>query len=372
MGLDVRPIRKLVRRSAAGRYVLIVLLCLATSVSLTRFFLELSDYPQLGNDELHIAHVLWGGLLLMSGALLPLLFANRGILDSSAVLNGVGMGLFLDEVGKFITQANDYFFPAAAPIVYAFFLLTLWIYMLVRSQRKDNARVILYDVLSVLSEYLDKDLSAQERDWIVARLQTARKLDSAGEYHAFLDTMEQFVHSEQVPIVLHHDDFFTRQLNKFRCYENQKLPQPKFRRFVLAALLMWGLVAILYPFLSLNFSSRHVQISGLFSELINTNLILSESGVTLLIRLIGEIAIGFSIMLSAIFFAVGKEKTALNLAQSSLLVSISGLYLLVFYYDQFSAIVFVILQFIVLGLVSRYKMKFIEHQERQNNPNLFR
>jgi hypothetical protein len=38
-----------------------------------RFFLELSDYPQLGNDELHIAHVLWGGLLLMSGALLPLL-----------------------------------------------------------------------------------------------------------------------------------------------------------------------------------------------------------------------------------------------------------------------------------------------------------
>lgn len=365
MGLYARPIQKLVRRAAAERYVLIVLLCLAASVSLTRFFLELTGYPQIGNAELHIAHVLWGGLFLISGALLPLLFVNRGILDISAVFSGVGMGLFLDEIGKFITQSNDYFFPAAAPLVYAFFLLTLWIYMLVRSQRRENARVVLYDILSMLGEYLDQDLSAQERDWIVMRLQTARELDSTGEYRAFLDTLEQFIHSAQVPLVPHHDDFFTRQLNKFRNYENQKLPQPQFRRFVLAAMLIWGMIAMLYPFLSLNFSSRHIQISGLFSELINTNLILSENGVTLLIRLIGEITIGFSIMLSAIFFAVGKEKTALNLAQSSLLVSISGLYLLVFYYDQFSAIVFVVLQFVVLGLVSRYKMKFIEHRERQ-------
>ena len=365
MELYARSIHKLVRRAAAERCVLIVLLCLAASISLTRFFLELAGYPQLGNAELHIAHVLWGGLFLISGALLPLLFVNRGILDISAVLSGVGMGLFLDEVGKFITQSNDYFFPAAAPIVYAFFLLTLWIYMLVRSQRRESARVILYDILSMLGEYLDKDLSAQERDGIVMRLQTARELDREGEYRAFLDTLEQFIHSEQVPLVPHHDDFFTRQLDKFRNYENQKLPQPKFRSFVLAALLIWGVIAILYPFLSLNFSSRHIQISGLFSELINTNLILSESGVTLFIRLIGEITIGFLIFLSAILFAAGKEKSALNLAQSSLVISVSGLYLLVFYYDQFFAIVFVILQFVVLGLVFRYKMKFIGHQERQ-------
>jgi len=284
MGLYVRPIRKLVRRAAAERYVLIVLLCLAASVSFTRFFLELSGYPQLGNAELHIAHVLWGGLFLMGGALLPLLFVNRGILDISAISTGIGMGLFIDEVGKFITQSNDYFFPAAAPIVYALFLLTLWIYMQVRSQRKESPRAILYDILAMLGEYLDRDLSTVERDWIELQLQTARELDLDGEYYSLLDALEHFIQSDQVKLVSHHEDFFTKILNSFRNYENEKLPQPKFRRFVLIAMLVWGIIAIIYPFLSINFSARHIQITGLFSELINVNLMISESSATRLIR----------------------------------------------------------------------------------------
>jgi hypothetical protein len=68
-----------------------------------------TGYPQIGNDVLHIAHALWGGLLLLVALMLPLAFANRRFLQASAWLGGVGAGLFIDEVGKFITQANDYF-----------------------------------------------------------------------------------------------------------------------------------------------------------------------------------------------------------------------------------------------------------------------
>ena len=95
---------------------MITLISFAFSVGGTRLFLEVLGYPQLGGGQLHIAHVLWGGLFLFVASLLPLILINRWGLRLSALLAGFGIGLFIDEVGKFITQTNDYFYPAAAPI----------------------------------------------------------------------------------------------------------------------------------------------------------------------------------------------------------------------------------------------------------------
>ncbi len=355
-----RPIRQLVRRVAAERYILIVLLCLSASVSVTRLFLELSGYPQLGNAELHIAHVLWGGLALMAAALLSLLFANRRVLDISAIFTGIGMGLFIDEVGKFITQNNDYFYPAAAPIVYVFFLITLWIYIMARSRRKQSARSILYEVVAVLGEYLDKDLSTVEKQRVVEQLQQARALDADQEYTALLTSLHDFFDNEQVLLVEHHDDFLARLKNKYEKIEQQHLPRKTFRRVVVIAMILWGAIAIIYPFLSLNFSNNQAILSGLWAELINAQLpLLSESSVLLLVRLVGEVLVGFLLVGSSFLLSTGKEITAIKIAYTTLLISISGIYLLVFYYDQFSAIVFVLIQFVVFGLVARYRKRFI-------------
>ena len=112
--------RSPVLRFRAGQNVLITLLAFAFSVSATRLFLELTGYPQLGGGNLHIAHVLWGGLFLFIATLIPIIFINEWSASLSALLAGLGVGLFIDEVGKFITSNNDYFFPSAAPIVYVF------------------------------------------------------------------------------------------------------------------------------------------------------------------------------------------------------------------------------------------------------------
>ena len=69
----INPVRKPVKREGAEKYLLYTLLSFAASVALTRLFLELTGYPQLGSSELHIAHVLWGGLLLFVASLLPLI-----------------------------------------------------------------------------------------------------------------------------------------------------------------------------------------------------------------------------------------------------------------------------------------------------------
>ena len=133
-----RPVRWPVERVRAETDLIISITVFAATVILTRLFLELSGYPQIGNGVLHIAHALWGRLLLIIAALLPLILVNDWALTLSAVLSGLGVGLFIDEVGKFITQRNDYFFPPAAPVIYGFFMILL---LLLLAVRKTQARV---------------------------------------------------------------------------------------------------------------------------------------------------------------------------------------------------------------------------------------
>ena len=93
------------------------------SLLLIRGALALSGFPQVGGGGLHIAHMLWGGLLMLVSVVLLLGFIGRRALFIAALLSGVGFGTFIDELGKFITSDNDYFFRPAVAVVYVIFVL---------------------------------------------------------------------------------------------------------------------------------------------------------------------------------------------------------------------------------------------------------
>src|SRR5258708_23108147 len=76
----------------------------AITVVVIRYFLAFAGYPQLGNGEsLHVAHMLWGGFIMLGVILFLLSFFGRHIHQISAVIGGIGFGIFIDELGKFIT-----------------------------------------------------------------------------------------------------------------------------------------------------------------------------------------------------------------------------------------------------------------------------
>jgi hypothetical protein len=51
--------RSIVRRYRADIYLLKFLVAFAVTVIVTLVYLELANYPQIGNSVLHIAHALW-------------------------------------------------------------------------------------------------------------------------------------------------------------------------------------------------------------------------------------------------------------------------------------------------------------------------
>ena len=167
------------RRDHAERYLLLTIASFAISVAATRWYLEVTGYPKVGGGGLHIAHMLWGGLLLVVAALLPLLFVGRRVLVVAALAAGVGVGLFIDEIGKFITESNDYFFAPAAPLIYGALLLLAAAWLVVRRTRADSDHDAMQAAVEALRDGVDGRLTAAERDRVVERLGRVRSKDDA-------------------------------------------------------------------------------------------------------------------------------------------------------------------------------------------------
>ncbi len=122
---ETRPARErwLARDADLGSLSEIFFVAGMVSLLVTRFYLALTGFPQLGGAGLHIAHLLWGGLLMLVALVLLLAFVGRSMQRAAALLGGAGFGLLIDEVGKFITSSNDYFFQPAVAIIYVVFVV---------------------------------------------------------------------------------------------------------------------------------------------------------------------------------------------------------------------------------------------------------
>jgi hypothetical protein len=88
-----------------------------------RLYLAVTGYGQLTFGPLHIAHLLWGGLFMLVALVILLASLNHRGQIVAAVVGGVGFGAFIDELGKFVTSDNDYFFRPTVALIYAVFVL---------------------------------------------------------------------------------------------------------------------------------------------------------------------------------------------------------------------------------------------------------
>ena len=217
------------------------LITAALTVLALRVYLAAAHYPQLGGNGLHIAHVLWGGLLMVVaiGVLLSLLTWISQV--AAAVIGGAGFGLFIDELGKFLTSDNNYFFRPTASLVYAIFIVLFLVVRELRRYRKLSRRENLANAIEAAKELAVGPISQSSRS------QALRWLDGSDPgnplTHILHRQFEQAATAPETHVRLH------RFVAAVRARYSQIVHNPWFRRVITALFCLQAagvVVTVLY------------------------------------------------------------------------------------------------------------------------------
>ena len=146
---DGGPRGGLVRNADVNELLEAFLVAAAVAFLGIRIYLALTDYPQLGGHGFHIAHMLWGGLLMLAAVVALLAFLGGHIRRIAAIVGGLGFGTFIDELGKFITSDNNYFYQPTIAIIYAIFVILYLVFQTVGEHSSRSARATLARALDV-------------------------------------------------------------------------------------------------------------------------------------------------------------------------------------------------------------------------------
>jgi hypothetical protein len=113
------------RSYTLGQQLDTFLVCAATAVVLNRVVLIVLGYPQIGSREpggIHISHSIYGGIMMLVAIIIAISFLAPASRWWLAILGGLGFGWYVDELGKYVSNAG-YLYRGALPLIYGLFVV---------------------------------------------------------------------------------------------------------------------------------------------------------------------------------------------------------------------------------------------------------
>ena len=271
-------------------------------------------------------------------------------------------GLFIDEVGKFITQSNDYFFPLAFPIIYGFILVCVWLYWRIRSHQPRDTRTLLYHALEDMKQVLDNDLDPFEHRELLTELKLAVAETTDPNELRLAKELLDFVQSRELRLAT-QPNFAERLIEDLRrVFANRPA------KWALKTILVlgWGLMSI-NALIKLSALIVLVSDQGLLHKTLGEFVVVSGKSqyvvnnerLLLTLQLL-IIAVGLMALAAAILLLLRRDAAGVRIGTVALIFSLCVVNFLTFYFVQIYALLEAAGQVFLLVVAGLYRWRFLD------------
>lgn len=312
----------LVRNIEAGDLLEKFLISAVTSILVIRTWFHLVGYLQIAKGQIHIAHMLFGGFLMMIALVAILTYLNRETRSFAAVIGGIGFGDFIDELGKFITRDNNYFFQPTIALIYVILVLLFLWYRRMEKTLYFSQREYEVNALDLMKEVVLHDLDVEERKNAIHLLSHCNPQDPMTKL--LRETLAQM---EALPAK--KESWIVKIREIVRDYYRKLIQAKWFSKLVIWFFAISGVAGFIPNILKAragdSFSEWGQFLSAAFS--------------------------GFLVIIGIYFIRKKQRMKAYKMFQSALLVSIFLTQFFLFYKEQLSAITGLLINIVVLSVV---------------------
>jgi len=154
---------KFIRNIEFGHLFELFFLSAVLTILGIRIYLKLTGFPQIGSGPFHIAHLLFGGFFMLISILGFITYLNNSLKSYWAVLGGIGFGTFIDEIGKFLTRDNNYFFQPTFAIIYIIFIVLYLLYKSIAHNQNFSKDEYLVNGMNLLQTFVLKSFDREEK-----------------------------------------------------------------------------------------------------------------------------------------------------------------------------------------------------------------
>ena len=318
----------------------------------TRLFLVIFNYPTIGRGNWHIAHVLWGGVFMLLGIIFFLIFYGRSAFRYASIFSGIGWGLFIDEIGKYVTRDNNYWFRPAVIFIYISFVLLFFLYRILERKSSPSRSSQWHELFESCEEIVNDDLEVTEKKDILHKINKINSLSISPLEKKLLIDLRNLIISTPVK-----KDKYQFSLSKFIAVSLKTTYNRVFRKklifYGLFTYSLWYIGDKFFDTVKLLFNSDKLVILQNYYSHYD---FFSRADVYMVsIKFIIEIAVAIFYFVALFYWINKKSLKGIRFYQWGLLVNIFLDSIFKFYFEQFSGVFSLIISLVLYEWLRNYK-----------------